>query len=184
MDGIVYSLNPTTGATIWQYPPAGQAPLNLWDASVSMGPDDTIYVAAASGLIALNPDGTEKWQALLAMSTVDDATKCSPVISSCGNVFVGRDNSFLYGFASDGSTLAGFPAFLGYVCSSPTLLSDDSLLVPIYGPDIFHIGSLVHLLSNGSTDWSFTGCGSFYCAPVVAPDGTIYVGDECGSIFA
>jgi outer membrane protein assembly factor BamB len=79
INGHLYALEPDGGVQ-WIYrasPPYCDAPLGL-------GPDGTIYMGVLSSVIAVNPDGTEKWR---VQDPDFDAIAVGPTVGPDGNIY-------------------------------------------------------------------------------------------------
>ncbi len=97
--GALYALYASDGSVKWSYPCGGVL------SSPAIGADGLIYFADTNGkIIALNPDGTEKW-------TFDSglATSSSPAIGSNKTLYIGSYCSFLGAFGPP-STYIQLPA--------------------------------------------------------------------------
>ncbi len=169
---------------------------NLNSAPV-IGPDGTIYVGCADyNLYAINPEGSLKWTFL-----TKGAVSSTPAVGADGIVYVGSSDGNLYAVNPDGSMLWKFTT-TGSI-SQPVILADDGTVYvssddyktyavyssspgpaksawPMYQRDARHTG-------NTAYKWvvitGFTGSW-VRSSPALRPDGTIYVGDMNGRLYA
>ncbi|WP_456475861.1 outer membrane protein assembly factor BamB family protein [Candidatus Pyrohabitans sp.] len=133
-DHYFYALNPD-GILKWRYDTGGHI-----GASPAIGSDGTIYIAVDVGtpypiLLALNPNGTLKWQSVGVLGS------SSPAIGSDGTIYIpGSGGSFLALNPHNG-TLKWDYTVTGVVFYTPTIGADgtiytggsDNYLYAIYG---------------------------------------------------
>jgi outer membrane protein assembly factor BamB len=102
-DGCLWAINPT-GDLKWRY--IIDSTLRVFSpASPAVGSDGTIYIGTKDrGLIALNADGSLRWEA-----DIDSEIFSSPAIGSDGTVYVGSLDSCVYAIRSDSKGLADSP---------------------------------------------------------------------------
>ena len=146
---------------------------------VSLGPDGRIYAPSSSSvgrLFALDASGAQAWN-----FTADDAVSGPPAVHSDGTLFFGSIVGTAYALNPDGSekwstTLGG--AF--GVSGTPAIASDGT---QYWTDDNFlDAPTLTALNSSGGVVWTYQdgGQGAF-TDPVVAGDGTIYIGRNEGA---
>jgi outer membrane protein assembly factor BamB len=88
----LYAINPTNGSVKWTFNPGpgrtiqGGTPCNSADGTIYFGTNIGQYDGGE--LIAVNPDGTERWRIMLATDWIDSAS----AIGSDGTVYVGSWN--------------------------------------------------------------------------------------------
>ena len=218
-------------------PSAAGGPSILWEyfsdhnsiGGLAIGPDGTIYAGSQSALVALNPDGTERWKSP-ANSPRDI------VVGHDGNVYAASSWGIIFGFSSDGAMswhpgygLIGFsvpPAvgdggtlyFVNTVGdiyawqphgTAPTWslstirpgITNETNILPGTGredksmrsaPVIQNNGMIVvprsHWLhefsSEGHQAWILELTSGHLGAAALGKDGTIYVADDEGALFA
>jgi parallel beta-helix repeat protein len=137
--------------------------------SPSIGPDGTIYFGWEQTLIAIYPDGQEKWQKNIGHSVG------TPTISPDGTIYTSAES--VYAISPDNETLWSFHGGYGNRLS-PALGSDGTLYVPaarIEWPGIAR-PYLSALDSHGNLKWEVRLDG-YRSSPAVDSDGTIYIVD-------
>ncbi|MCX6803521.1 MAG: PQQ-binding-like beta-propeller repeat protein [Candidatus Diapherotrites archaeon] len=121
--------------------------------------------------------GAIKWSYLTG-----DGVESSPVVADDGTIYVGSHDAKLYAFNSNGtlkwSFAAGTPVYndkwkrYAGIISTPAIGNDNT--VYFIAPDNY-----LHAVKDGKETWKFAiqweGI-SFWDSPMIAPDGTIYVG--------
>lgn len=141
----------------------------LWcggDVPPVIGSDGTVYTSSGdSHLIAINPDGTQKWN----FST--GASVWGAAIGMDGTVYAGTGNA-LYALNFDGTekwSLTG--------AGVPTLGSDETLYVG-------RGHSLLAINPGGKQKWNFSTGGSFRGGPAIGSGGTIYFTSSDSKLYA
>jgi outer membrane protein assembly factor BamB len=113
----LYAINPN-GTSKWSFNPG--ADKRIVSSSPAISADGTIYVGTNIGetsggeIIAVNPDGTERWRKRIATEWVDS----SPSIGEDGTVYIGSSNDiskgYLHAFNNvDSSNPPGIPTISG-----------------------------------------------------------------------
>ncbi len=150
-----YAINPD-GSQKWTFPLGG-----TWH-SPALAADGTIYING----YAINPDGSQKWKSPLVDGEM--------VVGADGTVYGGGSSGGDYGlFAlnpNDGSKKWAFTE--GGASSAPAVGADGNIYYAS-GANFFAVKP------DGTRKWVCpTPAGNIvsYSAPVIAPDGTIYVG--------
>ncbi len=98
----LYAINPTNGSVKWTFNPGtdrrirGGTPCNSADGTIYFGTHIGEYDGGE--IIAVNPDGTERWRKMIANDWVDSA----PAIGEDGTVYIGSSwqpsNGYLHAF--------------------------------------------------------------------------------------
>lgn len=170
MDWNLYEFLPngTTGH-IWQT----QDYIESSPALNSVGSNTYIYVASYDGSVyQFLPDGstgkiwgTESW------------IQASPVIHSNGNIYVGSLDDGLYE-CDPSSDLPAISIWPGNIASSVAILEDGNLC---FGTQ----GGYFEIITTGGVevDRFFLG-GEINSSPAIGSDGTIYVGNSYGILYA
>lgn len=141
----------------------------------AVAPDGTIYVGVhladcptPAAVVALNADGTEKWQFSLGPCLNVASSAPSPVIASDGTIYVGATDG-LWALTPSGSLKWHYQTS-GYNIGGPVIGPSG---VIYFGHDD---GNVYALKPDGSLRWTYGGAQSPFPAPAfVEPDGTVYV---------
>jgi outer membrane protein assembly factor BamB len=139
---------------------------------IAVGPDGSIY-AAADGLYALRPDGTQRWK--FSPGTTHCAS--APAVADDGTVYVGCQDDALYAVGQDG--LPRWTLRTGDdVDSSPAIGSDGTIYVGSDDRKLWAIGA------DGKQHFAVITGGAVHASPALGADGTIYVGSFDGQLYA
>ena len=108
LNGWVYAFDPADGSKKWKYDVVGD--YRHVRASPTIAADGTIYVTTKAGtasatalVIALNPDGTEKWTYELENLHNADDSYSTPSVGADGMIYCGAETSYFYAFRPDGT---------------------------------------------------------------------------------
>jgi len=171
-DYRLYAINPN-GTLKWSFLTGGQI-----SSSPAIAPEGTIYVGSRDGnLYALNPDGTQKW----AQTFGGEVHVSSPAVGSDGTIYVGSYDYNLYAINPDGTEMWHYTTGKE-VLSSPAISPDGSA---VYASSWDRY--LYAISSGGTLLWTFPLAlqyGNTSSSPAVAPDGTIYIGSNAGTLHA
>ena len=182
------------GKIFWSYT-AG----SIVDSSpaVAVGSDGKVVIYAGAEdltnprqgrLVALNPDGSDKWPApgrtfetLDKTNPVDSGVFSAPTIGADGTIYFGCDNGKLFALNPNLSEQWELPVG-SPIGSSPALGPDGTIYV-------MSVDFVLHAISptNHTEMWrrsSGSGVNGFEASPAVAADGTIYFASADGDIFA
>jgi hypothetical protein len=96
LTGVVYVGSYDVGGSVYAFAPSGtqlwrSEPLGYINSSPSIDTDGTIYVGAATGLYAINPNGLVRW----VHRTGAPINYSTPAIDVDGNVYVGAGDALL-----------------------------------------------------------------------------------------
>jgi outer membrane protein assembly factor BamB len=149
--------------------------------SPAIAPDGTIYVGSTDcSLYALKSDGTVKWRYVTG-----DHIVASPTVGSDGTVYVGSNDRQLYAINPDGTLKWIYPTKV-VLSSSPALGTDGTIYVAGTNldktficsdpPNSVQLSTFYALNPTGTLKWSITLSGNVNSSPVIASDGTIYIG--------
>lgn len=203
-DGTIYvpcglagldALNPN-GTLKWTTYPNIQLP--EYDVPApALGADGTIYIVTStypngqSYFMALYPSGTMKWQHKISDNY---GATVSPIIGSDGTIYIGSGNLdgsyYLFAFNPDGTIKWEFNIGNGRILGSPALASDGTIYFTEYNqsmptnvviegkPNYPNYLYAVH--PDGTLKWRMYVYqdGSMCDTPVIASDGTIYIGTD------
>ncbi len=164
------------GSVIWTRDTLSTAATGGIVSSPAIGADGTIYFgleigsnSAPSGqILAINPDGTEKWSV-----DTDDWVDATPLIGSDGTVYVGSWNGIMY--ALDGQTGAEKWTFdtESFIVASAAQGPDGTIY---FGAGDF----LLHAVdpATGVEKWAYPVEDWIFASPVIDPSGNIYFGSH------
>ena len=137
--------------------------------SPAIGSNGMIYIGAANGLYAYNPDGTQKWYQPIGQ------VNSAPTIETDGTIYVGEGDhttGHLYAFYPDGTQKWQFDTPSGAVRSSPAIGSDGTIYIGSHDNYVYALDP------DGTQKWRFQTGGIVTYAPAVGADGTIYIGSS------
>ena len=149
-------------------------------AGLVIGYDGTIYTTINKNttpfLVALNPDGSLKWEseiggAFFSLAVGTDGT----VYSVSGSLYATDINGVLKWVYGDGS-------FNGYYSSSPIIGLDGTVYFFDCGGS--EKGSLYAVSQSGEFKWRYEDIVGLRLMPLVASDGTIYIGSWDTYLYA
>ncbi len=164
-DRKLYALTPG-GTKKWEFltgQPLAQSP--------ALGEDGRIFLAANDGRIyALNSDGSSVWTNRTGFGHT------SAVIGTSNRLYLGRWTAAA-AFGINGSTNWVFE--LGQRINASPAAAEDGTVYFTSGDDGSESGALIALRPDGTKAWDFKPGGRFGDgSPVIASDGTIYVGSD------
>ncbi len=148
--------------------------------SPALGADGTIYIGnnLDAKVVAMNPDGTKKWEFLAAPDLAGATNLTRPLaVGADGTIYISSGNTKMFAINPDGSQ-KWVQTFADSVwgMSSGIAISYD-------GATLYGLGQAGKLYAVRSSDggklWEFAtgdGGGNMYSTPVVGQDGTIYFG--------
>jgi outer membrane protein assembly factor BamB len=149
-------------------------PSNIYGSPTpALASDGTIYVGSGYGLLALNPDGTQKWVTSQLRSYPN-----SPTIASNGTVYISAYDSLYAVNSTDGSNT------LVYQSMNSAVLSD--LAIGADGTIYFSTGTQLVAInpSNNSQKWVAPATTGIHLqTPIVLSDGTV-VTPSYGELYA
>lgn len=192
-DGKLRAVNPDTGALIWQQSVTGAlgavrgAP--AIDSALAR-----IYVNSVSGrLFAFAQSGLFLWSYPNLRAFGLAPASGSPIIDAAGDI---------YFTCEDGSAVRVTPDGVGYTFRPNATINES--FINVGGPALYIAYGTQRLVygarrSNGSVQsgvifavktadmsvaWSYNTAGPVNASPVVGTDGTVYVGDTIGNVYA
>jgi eukaryotic-like serine/threonine-protein kinase len=167
-DKKLYSLNPKTGVSNWQFIDAH----DRWIGG-ALAVDGMIYAPNADyKLYALNPQGQLQWA-----FEADQAIWGTPV-SDGTNIYFGTLGRKVYAVNAKTGEQVWSQKVDGAVLGLPVVGSDATLYVGTYGGTVYALAT-----ADGKTLWTTTASSWIWSGPVV--DGNeIYFGDAKGVFYA
>lgn len=176
-DHSLYAVSPD-GAEKWHFTAGGAFTFS----SPAIGADGTVYIGSTDQRVyALAPDGTKRWEYF-----TNGAIDVSPALGADGTVYVAsRDLNFyaLRPTGPDEQRLKWVKGLGVTTASSPAVRGDGTI---IFGADDNRVRALSPI--DGSFRWTpFAGSQTeddyMESSPIVAPDGSIYIGSSDGYLY-
>lgn len=173
--GALYAVKPD-GTHGWKFANGG---------CPALGADGTIYFAYYNAFYALNPDGSVKWEERLPIPLTDQALRSAPAIGPDGSLYfcmVNPSNNELKVFALDATGKKKWEYLTGtdsqhYGMNTPAV-GANGLIYVANGA-----GKLCAIRPDGKEEWSLQVTTGTFSAPLLGPDGTIYLGSSGDRYF-
>ncbi|MEI7831643.1 MAG: PQQ-binding-like beta-propeller repeat protein, partial [bacterium] len=192
-DGILRAVNPDTGALYWQHSALGKLGA-VRGAPAIDSVNARVYVNTVSGrLFAFAQNGLYLWAyPNLRVPALAPATG-SPVIDTAGNVYFTCEDGTAVKVTPEGEgtsykpSVTGIDAFVNV--GGPALLTAPGGLRLVYGVRQSSAGvQSGRIIALNTVDmtavWNYITAGPISASPVVGLDGTVYVGDSIGNVYA
>ena len=160
----------TITPSVWQAPATDEI-----NGSPAVGPDGTVYFGSIDGyLYAIRAsDGARKWR----YDAGDEIRDSAPAVASNGTIYVGSVDGILHAVNSDGSRRWTYQAGSTPLGSTPALGADGTIY--------FRDDDTLHAVTpSGARKWTRSIGSGTYSSPVVARDGTVYIGSAIGQFRA
>jgi len=156
----IYAFNPDNGSILWRSVGLGQP---VGQGGMAVGSDGTIYVPIHSTLVALNPNGTIKWEyALQGQSSIPSIGSDGTIYGTSKGLHALTSSGQLKWTASDGSP--GAPEI--------AIAADGTIYSTLFHS---HIGGRFTAVNpDGTIKWKLE-IPSWGGSPAIGSDGTIYV---------
>ena len=170
---MFYAFN-RDGSTGWAY----SLESHIVESSPIIGPDGTVYLATSNSLapggalIALNPDGSERWRYEVA-----SRIPLSPALGPDGTVYAGARNGNLYALNPDGGLK--WQTNLGAVSSGAAVGSEGTIYLGA--------GSTYQALNpvDGSQLWTFSPAdGEADSTPALGRRGRVYLTSNSNELYS
>ena len=147
-------------------------------ASVTIGPDGTIYVGANnSNFYAIDPSGQQKWL-YEAERELAGIWTTAALSADSSTLYFGANKGGIYALnARDGSLKWKFPIFAS-VYSSPALDARGTLYT---GSTVGHVFAIDTATGQGLSDYD--AVVAVWTAPSIRPDGTLVVIDRFSKVL-
>lgn len=182
------------GTLLWKYRVGEEVRL-----SPAIGPDDTIYVRGREDyLVALNPDGTEKW--MLNLGSNLSHTYMSPVIGPDGTIYtfglmddkynVGTKITVLYAINPNGSVKWVFDDIKftdGSIRMTPSVDRNGTVYVAGNVVGEWNLSVFYAINQSGILQWTFqieSGDECSISSPAIDVNGYIYFGTWGNHLYA
>jgi len=201
-DGHLYAINPV-GTEKWRYPSIGSVGMIRSSPAIDRTGglhDGTIYVGSGPNdfsfngrLLAINPDGSLRWQ-FTPNNSSDNDVDSSPAIDSAGKIYFGSDDNRLYAL-DPADRLAElpfptpnewfFPTFTNVESKPAINESRTTIYFEAESRRLFAVN-----ISDGTERWrldlmSFLDDDDeLESSPTIGADGTIYVGSKDDRLYA
>ncbi len=167
-DNNLYALN-QDGTEKWSYLTRGNI-----ETSPLVGPDSLIYFGSNDkNFYCLTSDGNLKWQ-----SPILHNLESTPALAKDGSIYFSCKNDKLYALSSDGSLKwnKGIKEFVSF-SHPPTIGADGTIyycLKYVYNRNSYN--KLIALNPDGTLYWDYAFYLDSFTMPVIAADGTLYIG--------
>lgn len=141
----------------------------------AIGSDGTIYLLTARKFLAINPNGTVKWE----YESFIFGDGASPAIGKGGNIFIPITNKGLVAFRPDGTII--WQRSLGNsstLTSSPAINSDGVIYVGSRSDTLYAINP------DGTVRWRYGTGDDIDSSPAIGLDGTIHFASKDGYLYA
>jgi outer membrane protein assembly factor BamB len=139
----------------------------------ALGSDSTAYIACDYGAVVARKTTGSTWRFI---TPGGDAFSAAPVVGTDGTIYIGCSNDTIYALNPNGTRKWVYPA--GEPVSATGALGADGTIY-FQAEDSL----LLALNPNGTRKWAFYSHGG-NSSPVVAADGTIYVANGDGQVYA
>lgn len=190
-DGRLYGIN-AEGERRWGWGSHYDTGSSI-QSSPALGTDGTIYFGDSSGkLHAVSAfDGLAQTTGSWPVDVTNAEIVTPPVISQDRTIYVGATDGHLYAYDPEGRRLWKSGTSIGSVMVGMAMVEREYSVVLPSGTVRTTIVVVLYVVSNdgqlvavsgedGSVLWSYPLSGPMRSAPVVGPDGTIYVGTSTG----
>lgn len=184
-DDFLHAINPDTGIGVWSTDLAPGKNPNPVYTSPAIASDGTIYIGTANdtdNFIALNPDGTIKWNL-----PIGDNVDSTPVIGVNGIIYFAADNGKIYA-VEDAGTSANILWENTYGTDTSTSLAiDESGTIYLAGQDKNNsasLGIIIAYNNDGTVKWSHNTIGPITQGGIAVANDHIYVGTKTPELFS
>jgi outer membrane protein assembly factor BamB len=175
-DENVYAVNPD-GSRKWRFATDGAV-----FSSPAIGPDGTVYIGSLDGSVyAISGDGALKWR-----FPTGGPVEASPALAADGTIYVGSWDGMFYAITPAGQEKWKVNTTQP-ITSSAVVRGDGVVIFGDRGErsQAAKKGRVRALNSDGSSRWTHADTTDiFLSSPVVAPDGTMYIGTLDGFLLA
>lgn len=179
--GYLHAFNPDSSEK-WRFPIKWSN--DFWNGP-NIGPDGTIYIGTArhegrgsdAGLVAITPDGKEKWR-----SPEPSGVTIVPTVSGDGTIISGAADSStnkgkIISLNPDGTKKWEF-WLKEWLEGSASIGSDGTIFSGSKEGDFYALNP------DGSEKWRFKTGGGISAMPTISNDGNVYIGSWDGNFYA
>jgi outer membrane protein assembly factor BamB len=151
--------------------------------ALAINSDGTLYITGRLGVLAMNPDGTQRWVKTFLGSP------SSPIVSRDGTIYTTINGdlsqpSVFYALKTDGSVKWTFQASHEYFYDGPLIGADGTIYIGSTGtyasPELTRVRAFN---PDGTVKWEFFA-NNIRSGIVMGPDGTVYVGTGDKKFYA
>lgn len=132
----LHALDPSDCAEKWSLPlpgwPGVTAPAVAADGTIYLHTNAAQNIAGPPHLLAVNPDGTLKWDLLYhgPVAALTSSTPSSPAVAPDGNVWIGASDTWVYAVRPGGDIACAVRSpTVSSIASSPAIASDGTVYV-------------------------------------------------------
>ena len=176
-----YDTSNNKGDILWNYS-LSNAQESLDISTPVIGPNGTIFAGVYDiqgmsnySLIAVNPNGTLKWNV-----TLDGTVIHSPAFDSSGMLHVYTTNGSIYSIYPDNGTVKWIYSLTPHQTGEATLTIADDGTIYLISSD----NNVTAISPSGSLKWRYPVDPNQDTIPTVGADGTVYVGTGMGDVKA
>jgi hypothetical protein len=168
------------GAEKWRFPADNGGGEYYSQSTLAIGTDGAVYFKFGMHFYALNPDGTQRWMLEFPQDNNNDF---APALGADGTIYFSiaeansSPNNKLYAYNPDGSVKWSYSAGGCMFTTAPT----------VDGAGAIYIGSpgALHAVNPDGTDkWTYNTSISAVTTMSIGADGTLYVTDYEGYLYA
>lgn len=177
--GYLHAFN-SEGKEKWRFPIKWSN--DFWN-SPNIGPDGTIYIGTArddnngSGLVAINPDGTEKWRSLepSGVTIVPSITDDGAIIFGAADTISNKGKII----SLDSSGKKKWEFWLEEWLEGSAAIGDDGTIYSSSKEGNFYATN-----PDGKELWRFKTGDGISATPTIGSDGNVYIGSWDGVFYA
>jgi outer membrane protein assembly factor BamB len=171
----LFAYNPGDSRDIkWRFEMDDDGSASRVSGSPAIATDGTIYVCGRNIIIAINPDGSEKWR-------VEDVGSGSPSIAADRTIYVSSEYpNELFAISPEGAIKWKYPNALG----TPAIGSDGTIYVRGMTYDSYEWKYfLLAINPDGSKKWASDYIG-YFTELTLSDDGIVYIISRDGYLYA
>ena len=154
---------------LWTFPTLGE----IWGGAVALPNGNVVFGNLNSKVFCVSDQGQEVW----SVTASGGVTLAPAVDSATGNVYFGSLEGKIHGVTQAGASL--FTADIQSPPGGSLAVKGDTLYVAAFSGAVRAMNK-----NNGNKIWEVSLPDFISSSPVVAEDGTVYVGCQDGSLYA